>query len=762
MDPLDKQPKQARLNEPEREHEPVRDPWKDAIERIVRAEDPDPFQILGPHWIERNGKRLLAIRVYRPGATDAKILWRGGTSSATTKIAPEGLFEAILDAATAPLNDSEPVSPTAYRVEFTSPDGNTLDILDAYAFPPLLTDYDLYLFGEGTHYQKYEKLGAHVREVDGVPGVHFAVWAPNAQRVSVVGDFNLWDGRTNAMRNRGASGIWEIFLPELNQGVLYKFEILSRVNHTLGLKSDPYGFFAEMRPKSASVVWDIDRYKWNDAGWLDARAKADWLHAPMSIYEVYTGAWRRKGEEHHWLTYRDMADQLVPYVKRMGYTHIEFLPLMEHPFDGSWGYQTTGYFAVTSRYGTPEEFMYFVDRCHQEGIGVLLDWTPAHFPRDAHGLAFFDGTHLYEHADPRKGAHPDWGTLVFNYGRNEVQNFLLSNALFWLDKYHLDGLRVDAVASMLYLDYSRAAGEWIPNAFGGRENLEAIAFLRHLNEVLHQRHPGALMVAEESTAWPAVSRPTYVGGLGFDLKWNMGWMNDTLRYFSLDPIYRQYHHNELTFSMIYAFHENFVLPLSHDEVVHGKRALLEKMPGDDFQKFANLRLLFGYMFAHPGKKLLFMGNELGQRSEFWEAGEVEWNLEDSPPHRGIQRLLADLNRLHRTEPALHQIDFEGSGFEWIEANDAAASVLSFMRRGRNVDDTVVVVCNMTPIVRESYRVGVPRPGYYREIFNSDSRHYEGTDVGNSGGLHAEPIPWNDRPYSLKLRLPPLSAMYFKL
>jgi len=744
------------------EPQPARDPWAVALERIARGEESDPFHILGPHWIERGGKRILAIRVYRPGAAEAKILWKNGASSPATKIAPEGLFEAIVDPEVNRLRPDEPIAPASYRVQFRFDDGKTLDLLDAYAFPLLLSEYDVYLIGEGTHYENYEKLGAHLREVDGVRGVQFAVWAPNAQRVSVVGDFNLWDGRTNPMRNRGATGIWEIFMPELDEGTLYKFEILSRENHNLGLKSDPYGFFAEMRPNTASIVRDMGRYQWNDAAWLEARAKADWLHSPMSIYEVYAGSWRRKGEERYWLTYRDLADQLVPYVKRLGYTHIEFLPLMEHPFDGSWGYQTGGYFAVTSRYGTPDDFMYLVDRCHQEGIGVLLDWTPAHFPRDAHGLAFFDGTHLYEHADPRQGEHPDWGTLVFNYGRNEVQNFLLSNALFWLDKYHIDGLRVDAVASMLYLDYSRQPGEWVPNAFGGRENLEAISFLRRLNEVLHQRHPGALMVAEESTAWPAVSRPTYIGGLGFDLKWNMGWMNDTLRYFALDPIYRQYHHNELTFSMIYAFHENFILPLSHDEVVHGKRALLEKMPGSNEEKFANLRLLFGYMFAHPGKKLLFMGSELGQRSEFWEAGEVEWNLEDSPPHRGIQRLIADLNKLHASEPALHEIDFEWNGFEWVDANDAAASVLSFLRRGKNVDAAILVVCNLTPVARDNYRIGVPRPGYYREIFNSDSRHYGGADVGNGGGVNAEPIPWTDRPYSLKLRLPPLSALYFKL
>jgi 1,4-alpha-glucan branching enzyme len=564
------------------------------------------------------------------------------------------------------------------------------------------------------------------------------------------------------MRSRGASGIWELFVPCLDEGSLYKFEILSTAGGHLGLKSDPYAFAGELRPNTASVVFDIDQYQWQDSGWLEARASRDWLHSPMSIYEVHAGSWRRKAEtDHRWLSYRELANELIPYVRAMGFTHVELLPIMEHPFDASWGYQTVGYYGVTSRFGTPSDFMYLVDRCHQEGLGVILDWTPAHFPRDAHGLAFFDGTHLYEHADPRRGEHPDWGTLVFNYGRNEVQNFLLSNALFWIDKYHIDGLRVDAVASMLYLDYSRRAGEWIPNALGGRENLEAIAFIKRLNEVLHTRHPGALMIAEESTAWPAVSRPVYIGGLGFDLKWNMGWMNDTLKYMALDPIFRQHHHGELTFSLLYAFHENFVLPLSHDEVVHGKRSLLEKMPGDNWQKFANLRLLFGYMFAHPGKKLNFMGSELGQRGEFWEASAVEWSLEKSPWHRGIQRLMADLNRLHRTERALYEVDFEWSGFEWIDANDAASSVLTFMRRAKNPDDFVVAVCNFTPVTREEYRVGVPRPGFYREILNTDSQYYEGANIGNAGGVQAEPIPWNDRPYSIKVRLPALSAMYFK-
>ncbi len=733
------------------------------FELIVRGEHSDPFGILGPHWITADGKRSLAIRVFRPNAVEVTV---GGTKNnqtfAATRIHPEGLFEASLPAAALGTAAAETVPPTAYRLRIRFGDGNVFETLDPYAFPPVLTEYDLYLSGEGTHYLKYEKLGAHVREVAGVRGVHFGVWAPNAKRVSVVGNFNFWDGRVHPMRHRGESGIWEIFIPGLDEGELYKFEILGRYDNYLGLKTDPYGFSGEVRPKNASVVRNIDGYEWKDRAWMESRSLRDWLHSPMTVYELHAGSWKRKPEEgNRWLTYRELADELIPYVKRMGFTHIELLPIMEHPLDASWGYQTVGYFAVTSRYGTPADFMYFVDRCHQEDIGVILDWTPAHFPRDAHGLGFFDGTHLYEHADPRRGAHPDWGTLVFNYGRNEVQNFLLSNALFWLDKYHLDGLRVDAVASMLYLDYSRKPGEWIPNPFGGRENLEAIAFLKHLNEVLHSRHPGALTIAEESTSWPAVSRPTYVGGLGFDLKWNMGWMNDTLRYFALDPLYRQYHHNELTFSMIYAFQENFILPLSHDEVVHGKRTLLEKMPGDDWQKFANVRLLFGYMYAHPGKKLLFMGSELAQRDEFWEESSVEWQLEQSASHRGAQRLLADLNRLHSTERAFFEVDFEWSGFEWIEANDSAASILSFMRRARNAENFIVAVCNFTPVLRHEYRVGVPAAGYYREILNTDSAYYEGSDAGNAGGVRAEPIPWNGRPWSLKLKVPPLAVVYFK-
>jgi 1,4-alpha-glucan branching enzyme len=733
------------------------------IELIVRGENSDPFATLGPHWITTDGQRSLAVRVFRPNAVEVTVTGsKNNQPFPSARIHPEGLFEANLPPTALGIAPGETTPPTAYRLRVRFGDGNVFETLDPYAFPPVLSEYDLYLSGEGTHYLKYEKLGAHVREVAGVRGVHFGVWAPNAKRVSVVGNFNFWDGRVHPMRHRGESGIWEIFIPGLDEGELYKFEILGRAGNYLGLKTDPYGFSGEVRPKNASVVRNIDGYQWKDRAWMESRALRDWLHSPMTIYELHAGSWRRKTDEgNRWLTYRELADELIPYVKRMGFTHIELLPIMEHPLDASWGYQTVGYFAVTSRYGTPADFMYFVDRCHQEDLGVVLDWTPAHFPRDAHGLGFFDGTHLYEHADPRRGAHPDWGTLVFNYGRNEVQNFLLSNALFWLDKYHLDGLRVDAVASMLYLDYSRKPGEWIPNPFGGRENLEAIAFLKHLNEVLHSRHPGALMIAEESTSWPAVSRPTYVGGLGFDLKWNMGWMNDTLRYFALDPLYRQYHHNELTFSMIYAFQENFILPLSHDEVVHGKRTLLEKMPGDDWQKFANVRLLFGYMYAHPGKKLLFMGSELAQRDEFWEESSVEWQLEQSTWHRGAQRLLADLNRLHSTERAFFEVDFEWAGFEWIDANDAAASILTFMRRARNAEDFIVAVCNFTPVLRQDYRVGVPVAGYYREILNTDSAYYEGSDAGNAGGVRAEPIPWNGRPWSLKLRVPPLAAVYFK-
>ena len=561
------------------------------------------------------------------------------------------------------------------------------------------------------------------------------------------------------MRMLGGSGVWEIFIPGAGEGTLYKFEVKTP-SGALTLKTDPYGFFFETPPKNSSIVWDNRKFRWDDESWMEKRRGADPLRSPLSIYEVHAGSWMKKNKFES-LSYRELAEPLTAYVQNMGFTHVEFMPVSEHAFYPSWGYQVTGFYAPTSRFGTPDDFQFLINQLHQAGIGVLLDWVPAHFPRDDWGLARFDGTALYEHEDPRQGAHQDWGTLIFNYGRHEVRNFLAANALFWLDRFHIDGLRVDAVASMLYLDYSRKEGEWLPNKFGGRENLEAVEFIKHFNYVVHTEHPGVITVAEESTAWPLVTRPPYLGGLGFSFKWNMGWMHDTLGYFSRDSIYRKYHQNDLTFAMLYHHNENFVLPLSHDEVVHGKRTLLEKMPGDNWQKFANLRLLFGYMYAHPGKKLLFMGGELAQRDEFWEEGSVDWSLENSPPHRWVQRLVKDLNHLHTSEPALFQVDFEWSGFEWIDANDATGSILSFIRRAKNPDDFVVVICNFTPVVRGDYRVGVPTAGYYREILNSDSAYYEGSAAGNSGGVRAEPIPWHGRPWSIKMKVPPLAAVYFK-
>jgi 1,4-alpha-glucan branching enzyme len=733
-------------------------PLQPEFDAIARAEHSDAFRVLGPHEVEAHGERRIAVRTFQPHAAEISVLISsGGAPCPATRIHPDGLFEATL-----PYSDSIFVDPTSYRLHLRFGDGTEREEHDPYAFPALLTDFDIHLIGEGTQYQMYEKLGARVRTVAGVRGVQFGVWAPNARRVSVVGDFNRWDGRVNPMRARGSSGVWEIFIPGLAEGSIYKFEILSSVGNQLLLKADPYAFRAELRPKTGSIVADLEGYDWGDSDWMTARGRKNWFASPISIYEVHLGSWQRVAQEsNRWLTYRELADRLVPYVKKLGYTHIELLPVTEHPFDGSWGYQTIGYYAVTSRFGSPTDFMYFVDRCHQEGIGVLLDWAPAHFPRDAHGLANFDGTHLYDHADPRLGEHPDWGTLVFNYGRNEVQNFLISNAVFWMDRYHLDGLRVDAVASMLYLDYSRKAGQWIPNEQGGRENLAAIAFIKKMNEVVHGRHPGVLTIAEESTAWPAVSRPTYLGGLGFSLKWNMGWMNDTLKYFHLDPIHRRHHHGELTFSLLYAFTENFVLPLSHDEVVHGKGSLLHKMPGDMWQQFANLRLLFGYLYAHPGKKLLFMGGEFGQRSEWKFDSSLEWNLLQYESHQGVQNLIADLNRLQASEKALHEVDFDWRGFEWIDCNDADSSVLSFIRRAKDPADFLVVVANFTPVVRENYRVGVPQGGYYREILNTDSVAYGGSNAGNLGGVEAEPIPWLQFAQSVKLRLAPLGVVILK-
>ena len=733
---------------------------------LLRAENRDPFRLLGPHIVQqgeeggeyKEKEKRLAVRGFFPWASEASILMNGQADPiSAVRISPEWLFEAVL-----PILPELPVAPGSYHWKVREPGQPERELHDGYAFPPLLSDFDLHLMGEGTHYLKYEKMGAHPVMIEGIAGVHFAVWAPNAVRVSVVGDFNRWDGRTHPMRNRGPSGVWELFVPGLSEGAIYKYEIRPASSDLPILKSDPYAFRGELRPNTGSIVERLDRHNWNDWGWMDYRSKNDWFCSPVSIYEIHLGSWRHVVEEgNRWLSYSELADQLIPYMKQMGYTHVELMPVMEHPFDGSWGYQTLGYFAATSRYGTPEEFMSFVDRLHQAGIGIVLDWTPAHFPSDAHGLAEFDGTHLYEHADPRQGRHPDWGTLVFNYGRNEVQNFLISNALFWIDKYHIDGLRVDAVASMLYLDYSRREGEWIPNEFGGRENLAAIAFLKRLNEVVYARHPGVLMIAEESTSWPMVSRPTYLGGLGFSLKWNMGWMNDTLSYFEQEPIHRKYHHSRMTFSMLYAFTENFVLPFSHDEVVHGKKSLINKMPGDLWQQFANLRLLYAYMFAHPGKKLMFMGGEFGQRSEWDSSTSLEWHLLNYAPHQGLQALTTDLNAIYRNEPALHQVDFDWHGFEWLDCNDSDSSVLSFIRRAKDPGDFLVVVASYTPVLRDSYRVGVPEWGYYREILNTDAEQYGGSNAGNLGGVHAEATPWGDHPYSINLRLPPLGVVFFK-
>ncbi|MDA8082026.1 MAG: 1,4-alpha-glucan branching protein GlgB [Nitrospiraceae bacterium] len=626
----------------------------------------------------------------------------------------------------------------------------------------VLTDYDIHLLAEGSHYRSYEKLGAHVMEVDGVHGVHFAVWAPNAKSVSVIGDFNKWDAAAHPMHLLGASGIWEIFVPGLKEGEIYKFDIASRFHRHHAVKADPYGFYFEHRPKSASIVRDIDTYRWNDADWMQNRPARNWFESPMSIYEVHLGSWMRMPEEaDRFLTYRELADRLVEYVLQMGYTHIELLPVAEHPLDASWGYQTIGYFAPTSRFGTTEDFMFFVDTCHQSGIGVILDWSPAHFPKDGHGLAFFDGTCLYEHADPRQGEHRDWGTLIFNYGRNEVRNFLISNATFWLDKYHIDGLRVDAVASMLYLDYSRKEGEWIPNRYGGRENLEAIDFIKRFNEITHHYYPGVLTIAEESTAWPGVTKPVYLGGLGFDLKWNMGWMNDMLEYISRNPIHRKYHHNDLTFSLLYAFSENFVLVLSHDEVVHGKRSMLDKMPGDLWQKFANLRAFYGYMFSHPGKKLLFMGGEMGQWSEWQFDHSLDWNLLETPEHSNLQKYVRDLNRLSAGERPLHEVDFQHQGFEWIDFHDTDRSIISYIRYAKDRHDYIVVVCNFTPVPHSGYRIGVPEKCYYQEILNSDSALYGGSDLGNAGGVQAEQVQRHGRPCSISIVVPPLAVLYFK-
>jgi 1,4-alpha-glucan branching enzyme len=625
----------------------------------------------------------------------------------------------------------------------------------------LLSEQDIFLFNEGSHFRLYEKLGSHLLSTGEGQGTYFAVWAPDAEQVSVIGDFNDWNKTSHPLKPRDRSGIWEGVIPEAVKGARYKYHIVSRYNDYRVDKADPFGIYNDTPPETVNIVWDLE-YTWNDQTWMAKRGSHNSSDAPISIYEVHLGSWMRLAEQdNRWLTYRELAAELTEYVQQMGYTHVQFLPVMEHPFYGSWGYQTRGYFAPTSRYGTPQDFMYLIDCLHQNDIGVILDWVPSHFPTDEHGIGFFDGTHLYEHSDPQIGFHPDWKSFIFNYGRSEVRSFLISSALFWLETYHADGLRVDAVASMLYLDYSRDEGEWIPNEYGGRENLGAISFLRRLNEEIYSTYPDVQTIAEESTAWPMVSRPTYVGGLGFGMKWDMGWMHDTLVYMSKNPIYRKYHHNQLTFRLLYAFNENFVLPLSHDEVVHGKGSLLGKMPGDDWQKFANLRLLFGHMYAQPAKKLLFMGGEFGQWSEWYHEESLDWHLLDFPLHAGLQRWVKELNRTYRTEKALHELDFDPAGFEWIDCNDTQQSTLSLIRKSRSATEIMLVVFNFTPTPRYSYQVGTPRGGLWREILNSDAEEYGGSGHGNFGGIEAAPIETHGRPYSLNLTLPPLGAVFFK-
>lgn len=716
-----------------------------AIEAIAGAYHGDPFAVLGPHTVDGG----VAIRIFHPDAHTLAILLDEGTTVDAKRVHGDGFFEAFLEDAELPL---------AYQVLWTDRHGQTNIYEDPYRFPPTLSDYDEYLLAEGTHGRIYDQLGAHCIRIDNTDGVRFAVWAPAAERVSVIGNFNQWDGRRHPMRRHVTSGIWELFIPGLAEGELYKYDIKTRYQGYMVAKSDPVGFFSELRPKTASIVWDLDNYTWQDHRWMESRAEKDHFSAPMSIYEVHLGSWRRKnGWE--WLTYRELIDELIPYVKEMGYTHIELLPIAEHPLDGSWGYQVTGFFAPTSRFGTPDDFMAFVDACHQEGIGVLLDWVPAHFPKDQHGLGFFDGTHLYEHADPRQGEHPDWGTYIFNYGRNEVRQFLISNALFWLDKYHIDGLRVDAVASMLYLDFSREEGEWIPNRYGGRENLEAIDFLRTFNDRVHEQYPGVLTIAEESTAWGGVTNETDAGGLGFDMKWNMGWMHDTLRYMSNDPVYRSYHHGSLTFSMLYAFTERFVLPFSHDEVVHLKRSMLDKMPGDMWQKFANLRALYAYQYAHPGKKLLFMGGEFGQWREWSEDRALDWELLDQDEkHRGLQELVRDLNALYRARPAFFSRDFSWEGFTWLDFRDSRNSVIAFARHAPDDDDAIVTVCNFTPVVRHDYRIPVTAHARFREILNTDASKYGGSGVVNEYAIESSPTVWQGHAHSVSLTLPPLAVV----
>ena len=717
------------------------------LERLQQGRHHDPFDYLGRHpwhdgWI---------VRAFLPHAEQVELEGAGPMH----RVEGSDLFVRRLT------EEEHSRLPRHYRLRWQEKhDGSWHGAVSPYSFDPQLSDWDLHLFNEGRHHHAWRFLGSHLKTVDGVEGCLFAVWAPGVQRVSVVGDFNGWNGLRHPMRNRGHSGVWELFIPGLQPGDAYKYEILGRHGQLL-IKADPYSQRMAMRPDTTSILVEENTYEWQDQAWIARRQQWDWQHEPLSIYEVHLGSWKRHPDGRFY-SYRELADELLPEVKSLGYTHIELLPVMEHPLDESWGYQVSGYYAPTARFGTPDDFRHFVDRAHRLGLGVFLDWVPAHFPRDEFALARFTGEPLYEHPDPRRGEHRDWGTLIFDYGRNEVRNFLVANALYWIEEFHIDGLRVDAVASMLYLDYSRREGEWVPNQYGGRENLEAISFLRELNEVVHARFPGAVTIAEESTAWPMVSRPTYMGGLGFSMKWNMGWMHDTLSYFQTDPIYRKYHHNQLTFSQLYLWTENFVLPFSHDEVVHLKKSMLEKMPGDPWQQFANLRLLYAYHYAHPGKKLLFMGGDFGQRAEWNATGQLEWPLLDVPAHQGLRKLVGDLNHLYTHEPALHQGDFLAESFQWIDCHDSEQSVLSFLRRSHDdPEELLVCVFNFTPVPRLGYRIGVPPARAYREVFNSDSVWYGGSNLGNAGRLEVQEQPWMGFEHSLELTLPPLAGLILK-
>jgi 1,4-alpha-glucan branching enzyme len=721
------------------------------IQAVLKGECSDPFSLLGLHQDGPDGQSTL--RLFLPDAHSVNTIdaVSGAIICAMDRVHSGGFWVAVIPA-------GRVVSRYRFRAEMPA---GTWEFEDTYRFPPLLGELDVHLLNEGLHFENYERLGAHVMVMDGIKGIAFTVWAPNASRVSLVGEFCDWDGRRLPMRRRFECGVWELFVPDVALGALYKYEIKGPHGELLPLKADPYALFAECPPHTASIINDLGEISWSDVRWMQQRSSTSSRSAPMSVYEVHLGSWRRVAEEgDRYLSYQELADVLVPYVQEMGFTHVELMPISEHPFDGSWGYQPVGLYAPTSRHGRPKDFAALIDRFHQAGIGVLLDWVPGHFPTDPHGLGGFDGTHLYEHADPRQGLHQDWNTLIYNYGRREVKNFLLGNALFWLDRYHLDGLRVDAVASMLYLNYSRKPGQWVPNSYGGNENLEAVAFIRQLNRLTFQRHPGTTTIAEESTSWPGVSKPVEFGGLGFGFKWNMGWMHDTLEYMAQDPVHRRWHHDKLTFGLHYAFTENFVLPLSHDEVVHGKRSLIGKMSGDHWQKFANLRAYYGFMFGHPGKKLLFMGGEFAQEREWSHDRSLDWHLLADSNHQGIHNLVADLNHLYRSIPAMHECDCESKGFEWVIANDSEQSVVAFLRHGNNSNEIALVVCNFTPVPRCNYRIGVPKAGIWKERLNTDAARYGGSNLGNGGVADAIARPSHGFAHSLSLVLPPLATVIF--